>query len=140
MEDNFDYADDAVKTSDATKSSKEEQKISSPGKVSKLKVANELRKEYKKFSKEDKKEVKSIVKTVAKKEGKSQIIALILGLVFLVTGIAGIHRFYLGGKNNMIIGIVQLLTLGCCGIWWLIDIIRILTGELQPEDGYTDRI
>jgi len=31
--------------------------------------------------------------------------------------------------------IVQLLTLGGCGIWALIDMIRIITGDLQPKDG-----
>jgi hypothetical protein len=62
-------------------------------------------------------------------EGKSQLIALILcGLI----GGLGIHRFYLGYTWQ---GIVQLLTLGGCGIWSLIDFIRILTGSLQPKDG-----
>lgn len=61
--------------------------------------------------------------------GKSQVIALIL--VLLVGGL-GIHRFYLGYTWQ---GIVQLLTLGGCGIWSLIDLIRIITGSLQPKDG-----
>ncbi len=61
--------------------------------------------------------------------GKSQVIALIL--VVLVGGL-GIHRFYLGYTWQ---GIVQLLTLGGCGIWALIDLIRIITGSLQPKDG-----
>jgi hypothetical protein len=62
-------------------------------------------------------------------EGKSQLIALIL--VALIGGL-GIHRFYLGYTWQ---GIVQLLTLGGCGIWALIDLIRIITGDLQPKDG-----
>lgn len=61
--------------------------------------------------------------------GKSQVMALIL--CALVGGI-GIHRFYLGYIWQ---GIVQLLTLGGCGIWSLIDLIRIITGDLQPKDG-----
>lgn len=132
--------DDSERSLASSTKQQAQEKLSKTEKVSKIKVANEIRKEYKKLSKEDKKEVKSVLKTVSKKEGKSQLITLILGCIFIVTGIAGIQRFYLGGKNNIIIGIVQLLTLGCCGIWWLIDIIRILTGDLQPEDGYTDRI
>jgi TM2 domain-containing membrane protein YozV len=61
-------------------------------------------------------------------EGKSQLIALIIcGLV----GGLGIHRFYLGYTWQ---GIVQLLTLGGCGVWALIDFIRIITGGLQPKD------
>ncbi len=64
--------------------------------------------------------------------GKSQLIALIL--VLLVGGI-GIHRFYLGYTWQ---GVVQLLTLGACGIWTLIDLIRIIMGTLEPKDGPYD--
>lgn len=60
---------------------------------------------------------------------KSQLIALLL--VILVGGL-GIHRFYLGYTT---IGIIQLLTLGGCGVWALIDLIRIITGDLGPADG-----
>lgn len=65
----------------------------------------------------------------AKGGGKSQIIALIL---CIVVGAIGIHRFYLGYIG---IGIIQLVTAGGCGIWTLIDLIRIITGDLQPKDG-----
>lgn len=61
--------------------------------------------------------------------GKSQLIALLL--VIFVGGL-GIHRFYLGYTWQ---GVVQLLTLGGCGIWALIDLIRIITGDLKPKDG-----
>lgn len=61
--------------------------------------------------------------------GKSQIIAAVL--CFLL-GYLGIHRFYLGYTT---VGILQLLTAGGCGIWALIDLIRILTGDLQPANG-----
>jgi hypothetical protein len=61
--------------------------------------------------------------------GKSQLIALIL---CWVVGGLGIHRFYLGYTWQ---GIVQLLTLGGCGVWTLIDFVRIITGSLQPKDG-----
>ena len=64
-----------------------------------------------------------------KRAGDSQVIALILGLV---AGGLGIHRFYLGYTWQ---GVVQLLTGGGCGIWALIDIIRIITGDLQPNGG-----
>lgn len=60
---------------------------------------------------------------------KSQLIALLL--VILVGGL-GIHRFYLGYTT---IGIIQLLTAGGCGVWALIDLIRIITGDLKPADG-----
>lgn len=69
------------------------------------------------------------------KGGKSQIVALILA-IFL--GGLGIHRFYLGYIWQ---GIVQLLTAGGFGIWWIIDIIRIATGDLQPKDGsYSEKL
>jgi len=60
---------------------------------------------------------------------KSQVIALIL-VIFV--GYIGIHRFYLGYTT---IGILQIITLGGCGIWTLIDFIRIITGDLGPADG-----
>ena len=60
---------------------------------------------------------------------KSQLTALLL---CIFVGALGIHRFYLGYTT---IGIVQLLTLGACGIWSLIDLIMIITGDLQPADG-----
>lgn len=63
---------------------------------------------------------------------KSQIVALLLA--FFV-GALGIHRFYLGYTT---IGLIQLLTAGGCGIWALIDFIRILFGDLQPMDGEYD--
>ncbi|MBK7008634.1 MAG: TM2 domain-containing protein [Saprospiraceae bacterium] len=67
--------------------------------------------------------------------GKSQLIALIL--VILVGGL-GIHRFYLGYTT---IGIIQLLTAGGCGIWALIDLVRIITGDLKPKDGeYAEKL
>jgi TM2 domain-containing membrane protein YozV len=64
---------------------------------------------------------------------KSQLVALLL-CGFL--GGIGVHRFYLGYTWQ---GIVQLLTLGGCGIWSLIDFIRILTGSLKPKDGEYDK-
>jgi TM2 domain-containing membrane protein YozV len=63
---------------------------------------------------------------------KSQIIAAVL--CFFLGGI-GVHRFYLGYTWQ---GIVQILTAGGCGIWALIDFIRILMGTLKPKDGEYD--
>lgn len=64
---------------------------------------------------------------------KSQVVALILAIV---VGGLGIHRFYLGYTWQ---GVVQLLTLGACGIWSLIDLIRIATGDLGPNGGKYDK-
>jgi hypothetical protein len=63
--------------------------------------------------------------------GKSQIIALVLCCLGFIV-IAGIHRIYLGYIG---IGILQLLTAGGCGIWTIIDLIRIVSGDLGPRDG-----
>lgn len=61
--------------------------------------------------------------------GKDQLIAAILCFAI---GIFGVHRFYLGYTG---IGILQILTLGGLGIWALIDLIRILLGDLKPKGG-----
>ena len=60
---------------------------------------------------------------------KDKTTALILSI--LLGGI-GVDRFYLGYTG---MGILKLLTGGCFGILWLIDIITIATGKLQPADG-----
>lgn len=60
---------------------------------------------------------------------RSQLGALLL-CWFL--GILGIHRFYLG---YTFIGIVQLLTLGCLGIWTLVDLIMLILNELRDSKG-----
>jgi len=47
-------------------------------------------------------------------------------------GIFGIHRFYTG---HTVIGVIQLLTLGGCGIWTLIDFIIIIAGNYKDAKG-----
>jgi TM2 domain-containing membrane protein YozV len=61
--------------------------------------------------------------------GKSQTAALLLS-IFL--GGLGIDRFYLG---YTLLGILKLITLGGFGIWYVIDLILIITGDLQPKNG-----
>jgi TM2 domain-containing membrane protein YozV len=77
---------------------------------------------------------KLIAETVKGGDGKSKTLTIIL-VIFL--GFLGIHRFYLGYYME---GLIQLFTLGGCGIWWLIDIVRVLIGDLNPKDEeYSDR-
>jgi TM2 domain-containing membrane protein YozV len=70
-----------------------------------------------------------VVAPVAASSGKSQIAAALLAWT---VGVIGIHRFYLGYTWQ---GVVQILTLGGLGIWTLIDLIRIITGDLKPKGG-----
>lgn len=60
---------------------------------------------------------------------KNKTTALILSI--LVGGL-GVDRFYLGYTG---MGILKLLTGGCFGVLWLIDLINIATGKLGPADG-----
>ena len=58
---------------------------------------------------------------------------LVAVLLCFFLGGFGAHRFYTGHTG---IAIAQLLTLGGCGIWSLIDFIIILTGSYRDAEGY----
>ena len=53
-------------------------------------------------------------------------------LLCIFLGAFGGHRFYVG-KTGSAVG--QLLTLGGCGIWALIDLIQIITGNFRDANG-----
>ncbi len=67
--------------------------------------------------------------TMQSEKDRNQWVALLLAFFF---GAIGVHRIYLGYIG---IGIIQLLTLGGCGIWALVDFIRIILGDLRPKNG-----
>lgn len=62
---------------------------------------------------------------------KSKGIALILALTL---GLLAAHRWYLGCP--WFINVFFIMSLGGCGIWLLVDIIRILAGTLKPRARY----
>ena len=62
-------------------------------------------------------------------EGKDWLTTLLL-CFFL--GFIGVHRFYTG---HTAIGVVQVLTLGGCGIWTLVDFIIIIVGNFKDAKG-----
>jgi TM2 domain-containing membrane protein YozV len=52
-------------------------------------------------------------------------------LVSWFLGALGIHRLMMGYSNWWL----QLITFGGCGIWSLVDMIRIITGDMKMADG-----
>ena len=60
---------------------------------------------------------------------KDKVVAGILGILL---GGLGIHRFYVGKAGT---GILMILTLGGLGIWVIIDLVMILTGGFKDSEG-----
>ncbi|AIM36590.1 hypothetical protein KO02_07645 [Sphingobacterium sp. ML3W] len=57
-------------------------------------------------------------------------LACLLLCIFL--GPFGAHRFYVGKIGT---GVIQLLTFGGCGIWYIIDLVMIIIGNFKDSDG-----
>jgi|TARA_B110000858_G_C17632506_1_gene394170 hypothetical protein len=52
-------------------------------------------------------------------------------LISFFLGGLGIHRLMMGYSNWWL----MLITLGGCGLWTLIDFIRLITGSMKMADG-----
>lgn len=53
-----------------------------------------------------------------------------LGLA-IVGGFLGLHRFYVGKPGT---GVLQIVTLGGLGVWWLYDVVLCWVGEFRDKD------
>jgi len=62
------------------------------------------------------------------KEPQSKIT---MALVCWFLGTLGIHRLMMGYSNWWL----QLITVGGCGVWTIIDLINILTNKMPMADG-----
>jgi TM2 domain-containing membrane protein YozV len=60
---------------------------------------------------------------------KDWIVTLLLSILL---GGLGIDRFYAGSIG---LGVLKLITFGGLGLWWLIDIILLVTGNYKDGSG-----
>lgn len=73
--------------------------------------------------------VSPTARTPVNASSKDWIATLLLCFFF---GTFGVHRFYVGKVGT---GILQLITMGACGIWTVIDFIMIAVGNFTDNEG-----
>lgn len=136
---------------------KKETSVGAPAEKTKATSAKaELKKELKKFKKDNPGATK-------KGAGKSKVLAAVLAFLL---GNLGVHSFYMGqtakgfmqlggtalgitliviglkdwvsgmGESFPTLALIGYIVLLGVGIWALVDFIRILTGGLEPEEGF----
>ena len=57
---------------------------------------------------------------------------LALFLLTFFVGVLGVHRFYVGKIGT---GVLMLITLGGVGVWFLVDLLLVVTGQFTNKDG-----
>ena len=57
---------------------------------------------------------------------------LALFLLTFFVGVLGVHRFYVGKIGT---GVLMLITLGGLGVWFLVDLILVVTGQFTNKEG-----
>ena len=62
----------------------------------------------------------------------SSIDWLALFLLTFFVGVLGVHRFYVGKIGT---GVLMLITLGGLGVWFLVDLLLVVTGQFTNKDG-----
>jgi TM2 domain-containing membrane protein YozV len=72
-----------------------------------------------------------VMQPAARMLGSEKKVLPVFLLAFFL-GVFGVHRFYVGKIGT---GLLQLFTLGGLGIWALIDMILIVTGNFDDKDG-----
>jgi hypothetical protein len=71
-------------------------------------------------------------RAMALRDVPSEKRALTTGLLCFLLGVFGVHRFYVGKHGT---GLLMLFTLGGLGIWWLADLIMLVTGQFRDKEG-----
>ena len=61
------------------------------------------------------------------RSNRNYIAAVVLVVFF---GFLGAHRFYAG---RWVTGLLEAITLGGLGVWWIIDIFIVSTGSLKDD-------
>ena len=72
------------------------------------------------------------IESIDEIQDKSEKSGFFAFLVCIFFGTLGFHRFYVGKIGT---GVLYLLTVGCLGIGWLVDMIRLLIGNFKDSHG-----
>ncbi len=57
---------------------------------------------------------------------------LVVLLLCILLGVLGVHRFFVGKIGT---GLLLLFTGGGFGVWWIVDLVLIATGNFRDREG-----